>query len=886
MSAQPIRNNTNKQRPKQKGNQSKPLGRKPRANPSKTNHKTKNKNGEKESYSLIDRIKSMTEEQLTIAGYILCFFYIITLSYRYYRAIWWLSPIVITNNPVLIFLLIVVPFGIWAYSTKFDRFNYHEKKRRNLYFAIGSAIFTLIQPIVYVVNRFIISPKILKIEVTENMTKGMVLMLGRIIILIALGIAFALVYMPIKATIGNNAIQEKIDVFRITHHIDERKNKEWCYDEHIIRDLNTGKERTILEDDRFIHQFINGASGTGKTSSTITPAVADDLNQKLKNRTQREKELLELVKAGKCYVVGPIKNVTEYNVKPKPKYKEEYLALYKKYPDCGITIMAPNNSMNDDVVKLCEAKGIPVNVLDPAKKYTEKCARRVGLNPFYIPIGLSEEERVIAISEASTNFSEVIVATNEQGGQGDQYFRDINTSVTQNIAACIMLANNIKRKQTNIIEVQQCINNFTDLQPYVDAIEQYYQINIEVDEISKKKTKDQETSERLSDKRIKSEKEIQMALRGRKNPYYETLHFVKQELLGAGQEKMFDQARGLRNLINKILLDPRYKELLSADPSFALDWAKALKNAEVTVINTAIEFGQQMSTAFGLFTLLTFDVQVKKRPKDARSNHFLWIDEGAQYLHKVYDDMINLYRQYRVGVSIAMQKISQMERVQTTAYLKEVILGAGTQIVFGRVSAEEMKMYSELAGLENTEIIQKSSTSTSMMSENASQSMQERATAERSNILEGHDIRVRDFQEVTVFTVKHGRVETGYVGKLNFVNRKEFVKTSNPRVNWTKYITKRGEVQLTPPAKKVVKQQKQIIKQRTVPTKLIPTVIEEPKVLPPIEETIDLDKNFLEGMGNLFEDEPTELLEEEVIVDNKPILIGNNVALAEEEPND
>ena len=825
------------------------------------------------------KIKDFTErldkEQLVSYGYMLFVLYICILAMRYIRAIIWLDKVVITNNPILIILCVAAPVGLWVYSTIYDHWNYHNRKVRWLYAVVISAVATIEQPIIYISWNFLVV-HVLQIEVTQNMTKNMVVTLGRICMVVPLIIGTALIAVPIYKFISSQEIIEKIEAFKIKHLVDMRKNKENLYDSNIIRDLKTGKVEPIHEHDRLVHTFINGQSGTGKTSSAMIPAVAEDLNRKVANMLQREKALLQMIKEKKAYVAGPYTHVDDTNVRPKPKYKKEFEKIWETYPDCGITVMAPNNDMNNTIVKLCQARKIPVNVVDPAKKYTEKNVIAKGIQNFYIPLNLSEKERSIRILEQAQTFSEVMVAANEAEGTSDVYFRDINTSVTTNIATVCMLAANIQGKQTNIKEIQDCINFFPALSPLVDIIEEYYGIHVKTTEI---KTKIQDaTRDNLGKSKLAG-----ASKGGKDNPYHAILLFIKQELLGPGAEKMFDQARGLRNLINKIIADPRYMQILSAPIDQALNFDEMLLKNQVTVVNTALEFGAQKSTSLGLIFLLNFQTAVLRRPQGTRSIHFILVDEASQYMHKVYDNMFALFRQYGVATTRAMQTISQMDKNKTTEDLKNIILGAGTQIVYGRVSAEEMKLYSELAGSAMIDTIQHTISTTSLFSSSVSQSMSDRTTQQLQSNIEGTKIRVRDFQEVTVFKIRDGRVMGGFLGKTNFLDKSELEDQGVMRVNFRKYAPAKKEVELTKPAENLVKEQENLLIDTAGSMKVMTVDLDNQMTKIPVDTTLEVPvKDNLESknaeisntgkspieslFGNLFEED--EVIEDVELYDD------------------
>ena len=270
--------------------------------------------------------------------------------------------------------------------------------------------------------------------------------------------------------------------------------------------------------------------------------------------------------------------------------------------------------------------------------------------------------------------------------------------------------------------------------------------------------------------------------------YYEPLHYIMTELLGPGAEKMFDQARGLRNLVNKLMLDPRVKRILSGKDRGIIDFDQILLNNEITVINTALEIGSASSTALGLFIQLLLKTAILRRPKNARSLHVVSIDEASQYMHPMYEDMFALYRQYGVACVIAIQSLSQMDKTNNTKFLKGVIKGAGTHIVFGRVGDEEMKIYSEQGGLKDVNIIQEAITQTALIEADPSSSESKRKQHDRKNVVEGADIRIRDFQEVTVFTTDNGRVKNAQIGKTRFSQPSDFYDKHIKWVDWSKFV--------------------------------------------------------------------------------------------------
>lgn len=734
-------------------------------------------------------------EKITFATIIAMVIHVLLLIARYAYAYSQLQEKVISNNVFYILVAIIIPFVVWIRATDENFWAFHKRKRVFFYLCCINAMFIIMQP-VYTVIRNVVVPAILKIPTNPVFTGKMVMLLGHIATAAALAIICYILYIQLEPLIKSENLKKDIELFKLQHVKDNREDREYKYDIKAIKSLDTGKPIVIKQNDRFLQVEINGASGTGKTSTIFEGVIKDDMDQKVINREKRQEAILQMIRQKKATIQGPLSEFNELAVVPIGKTKadkernaKQLSKIRKTYEDCGATIVAPNASMIEDIIKICAAREICVNVIDPVYSYeakyenvAEKC-----LNPFYIPLGLPENERVIRISEAAGVFADVLIATNQIGGDSDVYFTDISLSVSSNIAAVVMLAKNIQGKQAYIDDIQECINNFSNLKPHVEIIEQEFGISVEASSAGSK------GGEKLDADSIRMARMGNSATptqrnAARKNPYYYQILFVKQELLGAGADDMFSQARGLRNLINKIMANPRIKKKLSGDDENRLDFDGIMAANEITVVNTAIELGKNTSTSFGLFFLLLHQTSVLRRPVETRTPHFLWIDECAQYVHPFFDNVIALYRQYRVAAVLTLQTLTQLEKNSATAYLKNVFLGAGSHIVFGRLAPEEMKLYSEMSGIVRDKEEQVSTSQSSVFTSNPSYGETTRYTPTVTNVLEGSDMRLLDFLELTIFTVNSGRVLPGQLGRVFFINSDAFIKQSLQPILWEKLV--------------------------------------------------------------------------------------------------
>ena len=736
-------------------------------------------------------------EKLTFYALGIIFLNIIILLVSYFTSFIKLDAVIFTNSFLYMLPAAVIPFVSWVLSTNENFWAFHQRKRLYFYLCVMNFVLVILQP-VYTLVRNMVVPAVVKIPTNPVLSFKMVLLLGYIFTFVLFAVICWFLYMQVEPLVTNQMLKRNIELFKLQHVYDRRVDKDARYDSHHIKNLETGKEITIKEADRFLQTEINGASGTGKTSTIFINTICEDLDKKVQNRERRQEKMMKLILDGKATIVGPLREFDESAVRaigksPKEREKnaEELKRIKQRYPDCGITVIAPNASLITDIIRLCDARDIKVNVVDPVSDYSHfSNVKEVSINPFYIKTGLSEDERVIHITGASMAFAEVLIATNQQNGDGDRYFTDISLSVSSNTAAIVMLAKNICGEQAYFNDIQRCINNFSLIKEYVDIIENHYNIKIEGTQAASRNSQAniQDAAEAMRQKQLEKEKRKNSAS-AQENPYYQQILFVKNELLGAGAADMFSQSRGLRNLLNKIVVDPRIKTKLSGEKGKdLLDYDTALSENQITVINTAIELGKETCTSFGLFNILSHRQSVLRRPMETRTPHFLWIDECTQYMHPVYEDIISLYRQYKVAAYLALQALTQTEKSKATTYLKNVFLGAGTHIVFGRLAPEDMKLYSEMAGILRENIEQKTSSENSVLASSPSYSESVRLTPTITNVLEGADMRTLDFLELTVFTVDSGRVLPGQLARVFFIGQKAYEKKQMKTFLWQKAV--------------------------------------------------------------------------------------------------
>lgn len=555
-------------------------------------------------------------------------------------------------------------------------------------------------------------------------------------------------FLPLK----DETVQKKVMEYKITHSLtpDRQSSCKIAYNMNIVKDIHSGRNITVYAKDRFLHTLVDGTSGTGKTSSTILPAIRDDLDMRCQAEDMQKKLLHSMDMAGEI-AYSPPEHTASFSINDcipiardtarssDTELEQRLQEIQQKlnqirltYPVCGITVLAPDDSLTDDVCRLCDARDVPYNRIDAVRQADGRHKKNtIGLNPFYISPRMEESAKNQLIVKKAVIFSDVMQAITDLKGKADSYFTGLNRQMIANLAILVMATVPVLRhRQATPADLQELINNFSLLPEYADKLEEL----------------DQSTKQ-----------------------YTFILQYIREDLLGKGRDKMEDQSRGTRNIINEFLLMPANREIFCSQNS--IDFDRALANGEVTVCNYNLASGDTDAVAFGLFFLLSFNNAVLSRPgtEHTRIPHFFYLDELPVLIHPSLEKNFSLFRKFRVSMMVAIQTLDQMEKNEITKYLKGVILGCAHIIVFGRSSLSDMEIFSSLAGVRDVREKQTSTTETALTDDSPHYSFSSREMMTQKKAIEEIDIRMKDFQEVTFFTTRAGRPLPALAGIVDFL---------------------------------------------------------------------------------------------------------------------
>lgn len=708
--------------------------------------------------------------------------HLIILLIRHIVALKTMNPAFLPGSALYTFFWMLIPPAIWIWSTAYEYWNFHNRKLKSLYLVYTNCLIVAASLFCNAIFNKIIK-LVLLIPINKEVTQSMVVNLARTIIVLTSWTPFIVIWVIIHKIISEETAKANILSFKILRGKDRRKDKNFKYDFTAVKRMDDGKPQLVKEKDRTLHMAVSGATGTAKTSSVLTPSIARDLDQKRYNENFQKKACLKHVKQGEFRVkeefndeefsINYFEPVYNGDVKEFQKRQERFNYLKLTAQSAGITVVAPTDAFADEIYNLAINRGMKVNRVDPMLiANDEHKPGFIGLNPLYVSPSLKGRDRDIAITNNANIFANVLKALYDLSGASDAYFVSVNNSITIALAKLLMLTfEDVHNRQPHPGDLQNCINRFQETKIYLDKLVEKYNKNKQIASALN-------SSNGVADYK-NNERDIDCGI------WQDVYTLVKYDLLSPDMgPKMYDRANGLRLQINEFMNHPLVRDVLCHHETLDID--KALANGEVTVVNYSLQLGQSVSLAFGLFFLLTYAKAVLRRPgtEDTRTLHLCYIDEFPVLLHPNLEEFFSLHRQFKAGNTVALQTYDQMDKNSSTKYLKSVMQGVGHQILFGRVSAAEMKLYEQMGGTQYKEEVQKSATETSITSEHPSYTYSKRHAKKEVSYVNATSLRYRDFQEVTFFTTQDNTPLRPIHGKVNFL--KNSMKKGEPpiKVNW------------------------------------------------------------------------------------------------------
>jgi hypothetical protein len=452
----------------------------------------------------------------------------------------------------------------------------------------------------------------------------------------------------------------------------------------LCMDVDKNAPVMVPESKRFEAMLIQGATGTGKTSTLLQPMGCMDIERKYFFR-EKSKELgYSALGKGYAYIEAPLSNqelnrtfslrylkpvkgkesLFEAEVKDMLKYKDEETGEYY-YRDLGLCAVEPDGSYAGVLQTVAKNYSIDCVIVDPMHEDS------VGINPF---IGQSP-------SKVASIISTVLKGMYESEGSGDSsaFFGQVTQQALENLS--ILLKVMYPRMHGGLLPTME------------DMLEMLYNYDI-VEMMCEELKKDPE---------IYREYKILVGYFEKNfyKPHLNDRGLPIQGSVGSGRKGTEQFLYGATTQLDNLLRQKDVKRVLCARTN-NVDFDDVLDTGKIlTACSRRGALSSVLSKAFGMFFILALQDAVLRRPgsENTRTPFFLYIDEFPDYVNKETETCFTLFRKYRCGMVVAIQNLSQLERTQAMQYYKKVVIAnTKTKVIFGDTNVEDSEYWKEIFG--------------------------------------------------------------------------------------------------------------------------------------------------------------------------------------------
>lgn len=455
-------------------------------------------------------------------------------------------------------------------------------------------------------------------------------------------------------------------------------------DVKICDDLDSGTPVMVSEARRMETVLIQGATGTGKTSTLMLPMCASDLEKKYYYKEAGKELAFKALNEGCAYINAPYDNETLNNyfslnflepIKGKEdKFKEIFNDIIKckdsetgrfVYRDLGVTVLEPDGKYIDDFKAIAANLNIPIYSIDPTDPNS------LGINPF---INKSPAKVASIISTVLKGMYE-----SENPDSGNIFFGQVTQQALENLS--ILLKIMYPKMHNNEIPTLE------------DMLKMLYDYNL-VETMCEEMKKDP----------VLGVKHNILIKYFEKNFYQPPIDINGRPVpgtVGSNRRETEQFLYGATTQLDNLMRNKSVKRVLCSRTN-NIDLDRVLTEGHcVSVCTRRGELGALLSKPFGMFYILTMQDAVLRRPGDenTRLPHFFYIDEFPDFVNKETETCFTLFRKYRCGMTIAIQNLSQLERTKSMRFYKEVITSnSKTVVIFGDTNAEDSAYWSKSFG--------------------------------------------------------------------------------------------------------------------------------------------------------------------------------------------
>ncbi len=499
--------------------------------------------------------------------------------------------------------------------------------------------------------------------------------------ILALGTTFDMIFTAVN---GPDSADQLINLKIIDFTPNAMPTGKYTCEVVVCRDTSTGAWVTIPENRRMEATLIQGATGTGKTSTLLLPMCASDLEKKFFFREELKRLAVEALEKGYAYIDAPFsseelnKNFSMEYIKPRENKEKEFADIFKNmikysdfedgnviYKDLGITVVEPDGKFCSDFQGVAKNYGVEVKVVDPQDPNT------YGINPFQID---NPDEVASIVATVLQGMYE-----SENSGGNNIFFGQVTQQALENIAI--------------LLKVMYPRMHDGQMPTLEDMLKMLYDYNI-VENMCEEMKKIPELAEEY---RIL----IKYFEKNFYNPPYDLNGRPIPGTYGSGRKETEKFLYGAATQLDNLMRHEKVKQILcSRDRN--IDFDKVLAEGQcVSVCTRRGELGALLSKPLGMFFILSLQDAVLRRPGNEKTRlpHFLYIDEFPDFVNKETETCFTLFRKYRCAMIVAIQNLSQLARTESMKYYKQVVVSnSRTHLVFGNTNAEDSDYWSAVFG--------------------------------------------------------------------------------------------------------------------------------------------------------------------------------------------
>lgn len=401
-------------------------------------------------------------------------------------------------------------------------------------------------------------------------------------------------------------------------------------------DKKTKKPIVVSENSRYLHEVIDGTTGSGKTSTSILIRVVQDLIRIARGRKM------------------------------------------------GIVVLEPKGDCVRDILKLCKELGIPdekIKVVDPTN-----LARSVKFNPY-----------MGALEDAAENFRGVLDSLT---GDQDDFFKgqQNETAASYTMLGKLRFGSsfNITHMQRMYTDPRYLADITEEVRQEIDS--KYNDPNISTGQKRMLDRYDRICKyfedEILEYKTYKGKDgEVTPALYGDSHRYAgrQVVENKKDKFVAGAKKYLNDLV--LNAMLTDLMVANDDQEVLDID-NFLEEGGVLLVNSALGQLNElSLMFGQFFIRQFQSSVF-------KRPPEEngyKRIPIFFYVDEFPLFANESFERMLTLGRSYRVGSLIAIQSIGQLAMVMKD-YERVIIGNARNRTVFGGGVYEDNEYFSKQFG--------------------------------------------------------------------------------------------------------------------------------------------------------------------------------------------